>query len=68
MSTLELPGPLQQRVEAWVHAMMRPPGMLPENFAEPSGESALSPPDSMSWQLFKNPATLFIGGVAAVIL
>src|SRR5690349_3123359 len=37
-------------------------------FAEPVGEHALVPPDSVSWQIFKNPVTLFIGGVAAVIL
>ncbi len=37
-------------------------------FLEPAGESALVPPDSVSWRIFKNPVTLFIGGVAAVIL
>ena len=26
------------------------------------------PPDSVAWQVFRNPATLFVGGVAAVIL
>jgi uncharacterized protein (DUF2236 family) len=26
------------------------------------------PPDSISWQVFKNPVALFVGGVAAVIL
>jgi uncharacterized protein (DUF2236 family) len=35
---------------------------------EPAGEAALVPPDSVSWRIFKNPVTLFIGGVAAVIL
>ncbi len=38
------------------------------DFAAPSGEPALSGPDSVSWRIFKNPVTLFIGGVAAVIL
>lgn len=38
------------------------------DFSEPAGEEALSPPQSVSWRIFKNPATLFIGGVAAVIL
>ena len=37
-------------------------------FVEPAGEHALVPPDSVSWRIFKNPVTLFIGGVAAVIL
>lgn len=26
------------------------------------------PPDSVSWRIFKNPVTLFVGGVAAVLL
>jgi len=38
------------------------------DFREPQGEPALVPPDSISWQVFKNPLTLFIGGVTAVIL
>ena len=44
---------------------MLPPAAL---FAEPAGEPALASADSVSWRLFKNPVTLFIGGVAAVIL
>ncbi|MEO1135427.1 MAG: oxygenase MpaB family protein [Pseudomonadota bacterium] len=38
------------------------------DFSESAGEEALSPPQSVSWRIFKNPVTLFIGGVAAVIL
>ncbi len=38
------------------------------DFAHPSGEQALVPPDSVSWRIFKNPVALFVGGVAAVIL
>jgi len=38
------------------------------DFTVPSGEPALVPADSVSWQVFKNPVTLFVGGVAAVIL
>jgi uncharacterized protein (DUF2236 family) len=37
-------------------------------FAAPEGEPALVPPDSISWQVFKNPVTLFIGGITAVVL
>jgi uncharacterized protein (DUF2236 family) len=37
-------------------------------FIEPAGEVGLVPPESVSWRIFKNPVTLFIGGVAAVIL
>lgn len=38
------------------------------DFAEPSGEPALTGPYSVSWQVFKNPVALFIGGVTAVLL
>ena len=37
-------------------------------FAQPEGEPALVPADSVSWRIFKNPVALFVGGVAAVIL
>jgi uncharacterized protein (DUF2236 family) len=38
------------------------------DFLRPAGEAALVSPDSVSWRVFKNPLSLFIGGVAAVIL
>lgn len=38
------------------------------DFSQPAGEPALLPPESVSWRIFKNPVSLFIGGVAAVIL
>ncbi len=38
------------------------------DFMSPPGEPALSAPDSVAWRIYKNPATLFVGGVAAVIL
>jgi uncharacterized protein (DUF2236 family) len=38
------------------------------DFSTPPGEAALVPPQSVSWRVFKNPVTVFIGGVAAVIL
>jgi uncharacterized protein (DUF2236 family) len=47
--------------------------LLPErgqaiDFGRPLGEAALADPASVSWRIFKNPVSLFIGGVAAVIL
>jgi uncharacterized protein (DUF2236 family) len=63
-----LPGPLQGRVEELVQALLRPPGGPPADFLNPAGEPGLALPDSVSWQIFRNPVTLFIGGVAAVIL
>jgi len=38
------------------------------DFTLPSGEPALTAADSISWQVFKNPVALFVGGVTAVIL
>lgn len=38
------------------------------DFSRPEGEPPLGSPASVSWRIFKNPVTLFIGGVAAVIL
>jgi len=38
------------------------------DFSRPTGEPAFISPDSMSWRIFKNPLSLFIGGVTAVIM
>jgi uncharacterized protein (DUF2236 family) len=38
------------------------------DFSAPPGEAALVPSHSVSWRVFKNPVTVFIGGVAAVML
>jgi uncharacterized protein (DUF2236 family) len=38
------------------------------DFSRPEGEPALAAPDSVSWRVFKNPVSLFVGGVTAVIL
>jgi len=37
------------------------------DFLRPAGEAALVSPDSVSWRVCKNPLSLFIGGVAAVM-
>lgn len=51
-----------------VARMMQPPPGMEYDFSKPAGEAALVAVDSLSWRIFKNPVTLFIGGVAAVIL
>jgi len=38
------------------------------DFTQPAGEPALSPADSISWIVFGNPVSLFIGGITAVLL
>lgn len=40
----------------------------PLDFTQPPGEPALSPADSISWIVFANPVSLFIGGITAVLL
>lgn len=50
------------------HALLEPPPGLEVDFANPPGAPALVSPQSISWRIFANPVTLFIGGVAAVIL
>lgn len=65
-SSFTLPGPFQHRLEALSKSFTEAgPGF---DFTTPAGEPALAPPDSVSWRVFKNPVTLFIGGVAAVLL
>jgi uncharacterized protein (DUF2236 family) len=67
MSALALPSPIQRRVERAAGDLLRAPG-FDIDFSRPKGEPALVAADSVSWRLFKNPISLFIGGVAAVIL
>jgi uncharacterized protein (DUF2236 family) len=64
---LHLPRPAQRWIETLAADLFAVPGMAVD-FAAPSGEPALVPADSVSWRVFANPVTLFIGGVAAVLL
>jgi len=71
MSKLALPSPfplIGRRLDATALRLVQPPGAFPVDFSEPKGEPALASADSVSWRVFKNPVSLFIGGVAAVIL
>lgn len=43
-------------------------GVPKVNFLEPVGEPALAGPDSVSWRVFRNPLSLYIGGITAVLL
>ena len=38
------------------------------DFRQPPGEEALLPADSVTWRIFKNPVSMFVGGITAVIL
>lgn len=66
--TLPLRGPIGRRLDRAAGEMLGSAPGLSFDFAMPKGEPALIPADSVSWRIFKNPAALFVGGVAAVLL
>ena len=63
-----LPFGLQGWIEAQSTQFLHPSNAPPIDFTQPAGEPALVPPSSVAWQVFRNPVSLFIGGVAAVLL
>ena len=63
-----LPWPLQSSVEAMARVLLEPGDRSHIDFSRPVGEAALLSPESVSWRVFKNPLSLFIGGVTAVIM
>jgi uncharacterized protein (DUF2236 family) len=63
-----LPWPSQSSLEAATRALLDPGDRSSADFSRPNGEAALVSPDSVSWRVFKNPLSLFIGGVTAVIM
>lgn len=63
-----LPWPMHTGLEAVTRAVFDLGDRSCADFLRPVGEAALVSPDSVSWRVFKNPLSLFIGGVAAVIL
>ena len=68
MPQLSIPRLLTARIDRLARDLVQPPAGPQVDFAQPAGEEALLAADSVSWQVFKNPVTLFIGGVAAVLL
>lgn len=63
-----LPSPLQGILEASTRALLDPGDRPSVDFSRPTGEAALVSPNSVSWRVFKNPLSLFIGGVTAVVM
>ena len=63
-----LPWPLRSGLEVATRALFGLGDQSCADFLRPPGEAALVSPDSVSWRVFKNPLSLFIGGVAAVIM
>ena len=67
-SHLHLPSLLRHSLDGFAWRLLQPAGSTAVDFSRPFGEEALASADSISWQVFKNPVALFVGGVAAVIL
>jgi uncharacterized protein (DUF2236 family) len=63
-----LPWPLRSGLEVATRALFDLGDQSSADFLQPGGEAALVSPDSVSWRVFKNPVSLFLGGVAAVIM
>ena len=63
---IPLPGPLRHRIDSFARSLLQPVQAF--DFATPPFEPALASPESVSWRIFKNPVSVFIGGVAAVLL
>ncbi|WP_424811966.1 oxygenase MpaB family protein [Roseococcus sp. YIM B11640] len=61
-------GILEEPLDRMGARLMAAPGLADFDYAKPAGAPALVGPDSVSWQIFKNPVALFVGGVAAVLL
>jgi uncharacterized protein (DUF2236 family) len=59
---------LKGSLEAIAQALLEPSDRSRIDFSRPLGEAALLSPDSVSWHIFKNPLSLFIGGVSAVTM
>jgi len=66
--SFSLPRPLVNWLDNASRALLLPDGGEGIDFSRPSGEAALAHPASVSWHIFKNPVSLFVGGAAAVIL
>jgi len=63
---ITLPRPLQNQLDGFARSLLQPDHSF--DFATPPLEPALVSPESVSWRIFKNPVSVFIGGVAAVLL
>ena len=59
---------LAESLEAMARVLLEPGDRSHIDFSRPVGEAALLSPESVSWRVFKNPLSLFIGGVTAVIM
>ncbi|HSC62793.1 MAG TPA: oxygenase MpaB family protein [Caldimonas sp.] len=55
-------------LEDWLARLIDPDGDAGDVFLEPHDEPALIDAGSVSWRVFKNPLSVYVGGIAAVLL
>ena len=55
-------------LEAWLAKLVDPDGTAGEVFLQPHDEPALLAADSVSWHVFKNTVSVYVGGITAVLL
>lgn len=61
--------PVRAAVEKIVMARVQPPsGAQGINYLEPAGDPGIFGPASVAWRVLSNPASVFIGGITAVLL
>jgi uncharacterized protein (DUF2236 family) len=65
---MQIPQGLERKLEAICLGLVDAGHARGIDFSKPLGEEALIAPRSVSWRVFKNPVSVFIGGIAAVIL
>jgi uncharacterized protein (DUF2236 family) len=63
-----LPRFVVARLDALARELSTPADLPALDFSTPAGEPALAAADSVSWRVFRNPVSLFVGGVTAVLL
>jgi uncharacterized protein (DUF2236 family) len=63
-----LPWPLQNSLEIAARLLLLTGDHSSVEFLRPAGEAALVSAASVSWRVFKNPVSMFVGGVTAVII
>jgi uncharacterized protein (DUF2236 family) len=60
---------VRRRLEKMVSSPTEPTsGDQPINYLEPAGDPGIFGPDSVTWRVLSNPASVFIGGITAVLL
>jgi uncharacterized protein (DUF2236 family) len=58
----------RRRLERMLPNLTEPAsGDQPINYLEPSGDPGVFGPDSVTWRVLSNPASVFIGGITAVL-